>query len=168
MPHRTGERATRYWTACRFKNCFGVGKKSLPAVQAAGIHTFGDLRRAGDAVLWRAFGKHGKSMQALASGIDERAVDAEREEKSISAEETFAADIRDAAELKRQLTRLADRTAARMRAHHLAAGRVMVKIRRASFETFTRQRALEPPTQDTAAISAMGQILLLEWMRGPP
>lgn len=147
---------------------FGVGKKSLPAVQAAGIHTFGDLRRAGDAVLWRAFGKHGKSMQALASGIDERAVDAEREEKSISAEETFAADIRDAAELKRQLTRLADRTAARMRAHHLAAGRVMVKIRRASFETFTRQRALEPPTQDTAAISAMGQILLLEWIEAHP
>ncbi len=146
----------------------GVGKKSLPAVQAAGIHTFGDLRRAGDAVLWRAFGKHGKSMQALASGIDERAVDAQREEKSISAEETFASDIREAAELKRHLTRLADRTAARMRAHNLAAGRVTVKIRRASFETFTRQRALEPPTQDTAAISAMGQILLLEWIGAHP
>jgi len=147
---------------------FGIGKKSLPAVQAAGIHTFGDLRRAGDEVLWRAFGKHGKSMQALASGIDERPVDAEREEKSISAEATFAADIRDAAELKRQLTRLADRTAARLRAHDLAAGRVTVKIRRADFTTQTRQRALEPPTQDTAAVSAMGQILLLEWLGAHP
>src|SRR5277367_2696361 len=29
---------------------FGVGQKSLPAIQAAGIHTFGDLQRAGDAV----------------------------------------------------------------------------------------------------------------------
>ncbi len=57
---------------------FGVGRKSLPAVQAAGIHTFGDLRRAGDEALWRAFGKHGKSMQALASGIDERPVVADR------------------------------------------------------------------------------------------
>jgi DNA polymerase IV len=150
------------------RKLFGIGKKSLPAVQAAGIHTFGDLRRAGDEVLWRAFGKHGKSMQALAAGIDERPVDAEREEKSISAEETFAADIRDAAELKRQLTRLADRTATRLRAHDLAAGRVTIKIRRADFTTYTRQRALEPPTQDTAAVSALGQILLLEWLGAHP
>jgi len=147
---------------------FGVGKKSLPAVQSAGIHTFGDLRRAGDEALWRAFGKHGRSMQALASGIDERPVVAEREEKSISAEETFSADIRDAAELRRQLTRLADRTAARLRAHNLAAGRVTVKIRRADFTTCTRQRALEPPTQDTAAVCALGQILLLEWLGAHP
>ena len=147
---------------------FGVGTKSLPTVQAAGIHTFGDLRGAGDEALWRAFGKHGKLMQALASGIDERPVLAEREEKSISAEETFSADIRDAAELRRQLTRLGDRTAARLRAHGLAAGRVTVKIRRADFTTYTRQRALEPPTQDTAAICALAQFLLLDWMGAHP
>lgn len=143
---------------------FGVGQKSLPAVHAAGIQTFGDLQRAGEAQLWRAFGKHGKAMQALASGIDDRPVNANREEKSISAEETFAVDIRDAAELKRQLSGLADRTAARLRAHHLAAGRVTVKIRRADFATYTRQRGLEPPTQDTAAVAAVAQILLLEWL----
>jgi DNA polymerase-4 len=143
---------------------FGVGPKSLPAVHAAGIHTLGDLHRASDAVLWRAFGKHGKSMQARASGIDDRPVDADREEKSISAEETFTTDIREPAELTRQLTGLADRTAARLRAHDLAAGRVTVKIRRANFETHTRQRMLEPPTQDTAAVCAMAQLLLLQWV----
>ncbi len=30
-----------------------------------------------------------------------------------------------------------------------------LKIRRADFKTYTRQRALEPPTQDTAAVTAM-------------
>ena len=35
-----------------------------------------------------------------------------------------------------------------------------VKIRRDDFTTFTRQRALKPPTQDTAAISRMAQSLL--------
>src|SRR5580693_8447616 len=53
---------------------FGVGPKSLPAVHAAGIRSFGDLRRAGDEVLWRAFGKHGKSMLTRASGLDDRPV----------------------------------------------------------------------------------------------
>jgi len=147
---------------------FGVGQKSLPAVQAAGIYTFGDLRRAGEEVLWRAFGKHGKAMQALASGIDDRPVNADRQEKSISAEETFAADITDLAQLKRQLTGLADRAAARLRCADIAAGRVTVKIRRADFTTYTRQRRLEPPTQDTAAVCAMAQLLLLEWLNSQP
>ena len=73
---------------------FGVGAKSLPAVHACGLKTFGDVAHASDAELWSAFGKHGKAMQALAAGLDERPVVAERHEKSISAEETFDRDIR--------------------------------------------------------------------------
>jgi DNA polymerase IV len=147
---------------------FGVGPRSLPAIHAAGIRTFGDLQRAGGEALWRAFGKHGRAMQARGSGIDERPVVPDREEKSISAEQTFATDIRDGPALERQLAKLADRTAARLRAHGLAAGRVLVKIRRDDFKTYTRQHVLEPPTQDTAAVSATAQLLLLEWLRTQP
>ena len=78
---------------------FGVGQKTLPAVLAAGIQTFGDARSASEAVLWRAFGKHGKAMRDRAAGLDDRPVESEREEKSISAEETFDTDIRAPAEL---------------------------------------------------------------------
>jgi len=145
---------------------FGVGAKTLPAVQACGLKTFGDVARAGDEQLWRAFGKHGKAMQARAAGFDERPVVADREEKSISAEETFDEDIRDAAMLERRLTALADRAAARLRAAGLSAGRVSVKIRRADFTTYTRQCALEPPTQDTAAVCAGAQRLLRTWLAG--
>jgi len=145
---------------------FGVGAKTLPAVQACGLKTFGDVARAGDEQLWRAFGKHGKAMQARAAGLDERPVVPDREEKSISAEETFDKDIRDAAVLERRLTALADRAAARLRAAGLSAGRVTVKIRRADFTTYTRQCALEPPTQDTAAVCAGAQRLLRAWLAG--
>src|SRR6202453_4126779 len=77
---------------------FGVGPKSLPAVHAAGIRSVGDVRKAGDEALWRAFAKHGKSMLTRAFGLDDRPVVPNREEKSISAEETYATDIRGAAE----------------------------------------------------------------------
>ena len=147
---------------------FGVGQKSLPGVAATGIHTFGDLRRAGDETVWRAFGKHGKAMRSLAAGIDDRPVEPNREEKSISAEETFDLDVHEAAELERQLTHLADRTATRLRAHSLAAGKVTVKIRRRDFTTYTRQRTVEPPTQETSVIAGMAQILLQEWLRSQP
>jgi DNA polymerase-4 len=147
---------------------FGVGQKTLPTVLAAGIRTFGDARLAGDEVLWRAFGKHGKAMRDRASGLDDRPVQPDREEKSISAEETFDIDIRAAGELKAQLRHLADRTTSRLRAHKLLAGTVSVKIRRADFTTYTRQRSLEPATQDTDTVSAAAEALLTAWLASQP
>ncbi len=147
---------------------FGIGPKSRPAVEAAGIHCFSDLRRAPPATLWALFGKHGLALRDRAAGIDDRKVIPAREEKSISAEETFAADIRDIAELERQLTHLTDRTAARLRAHGLAAGTVSVKIRRQDFTTYTRQRGVDPATQETAVIGAVAARLLGEWRTAQP
>jgi len=147
---------------------FGVGSKTLPTVLAAGIRTFGDARVASDEVLWRAFGKHGHAMRDRASGLDDRPVEPDREEKSISAEETFDTDIRAATELRTQLVHLADRTASRLRAQKLLAGRVSVKIRRGDFTTYTRQRSLTPPTQDTAILSAAAEALLRAWLASQP
>jgi DNA polymerase-4 len=147
---------------------FGVGPKTLPALHAEGIRSCGDLRNAGDALLWRAFGKHGNTMRERCSGIDDRPVVADREEKSISAEETYAVDIRGSARLKVELLRLADRTASRLRAHDLAAGTVSVKIRRDDFTTYTRQRALGSPTQDSRVVSAAALSLLEKWLAAQP
>jgi DNA polymerase-4 len=143
---------------------YGIGMKSLPAVLAVGIRTFGDLRHADDERLWRAFGKHGKAMQERASGIDDRPVEPERQEKSISAEETYGVDIRGEAELVRELLHLADRATSRLRAHELAAGTVTVKIRRSDFTTTTRQRRIHPPTEDTATVARVAESLLREWL----
>jgi DNA polymerase-4 len=147
---------------------FGIGQKSLPAVEAAGILSFGDLRQAPPATLWKLFGKHGQAMRDRAAGIDDRQVLPAREEKSLSAEETFAVDIRDVAQLERQLSQLSDRTAARLRAHGLAAGTVSVKIRRQDFTTYTRQRGVEPATQETAVVSAVAAQLFGEWRAAQP
>jgi DNA polymerase-4 len=147
---------------------FGVGPKTLPAVHAAGLRTCGDLRVAGDEALWRAFGKHGKTMHDRACGLDDRPVEPNREEKSISAEETFATDIRGVALLEVRLLRLADRAASRLRAQNLAAGRVSVKIRRADFTTYTRQRALGRPTQESGVVAAAAKALLDQWLATQP
>ncbi|MGC1520139.1 MAG: DNA polymerase IV [Steroidobacteraceae bacterium] len=147
---------------------FGIGPRTLPALHAAGIRSFGDLRGAGDEVLWRLFGKYGKSVRDRASGLDDRPVEPDREEKSISAEETYATDIRGPAQLTVELQRLADRAASRLRKHGLLAGRVSVKIRRGDFTTCTRQRALGQPTRDTAVVSAAARGLLEAWSAANP
>ena len=147
---------------------FGIGQKTLPRVHAAGIRSFADLRMATEADLWRAFGKHAKTMRDRASGIDERPVCASREEQSISAEETFPIDVRDPRRLRAELTRLADRTATRLRAHGLLAGTVAVKIRRGDFKTYTRQRGVGPATMSTAVFAEVGLALLEEWLVAQP
>ena len=43
-----------------------------------------------------------------------------------------------------------------------------MKIRRGDFTTYTRQRGLEPPTQDTAIISAAAEALLKGWLASQP
>ena len=154
--------------ALPIEKLFGVGRKTLPHVHAAGIRSFGDARRAGDEQLWRAFGRHGKTMRERASGLDDRPVEPDREEKSISAEDTFATDIKSHAALQVELLRLADRTASRLRSHELFAATVNVKIRRADFTTFTRQRALGAPTNDTAVIAGAAKELLAGWLREQP
>jgi DNA polymerase-4 len=147
---------------------FGIGPKTVPIVHAAGIFNFGDLRKAGDEVVWRAFGKHGRSMRERASGLDDRPVEPNREEKSISAEETYATDLRGTPQLIPQLLHLADRATSRLRAHQLTTGTVNVKIRRADFTTYSRQRALGSVTQDTGVVSAAARTLLEEWQASQP
>ena len=63
---------------------------------------------------------------------------------------------------------LADRAASRLRSQELAAGCVNVKIRRADFTTYSRQRTLDPPTQNTAIISAVASTLLEQWLSNQP
>jgi DNA polymerase-4 len=146
----------------------GLGRKTGAKVEAAGISTLGQLRSAPDAVLWPLFGRYTAWMRERAAGIDERPVQADAEDKSLSAEDTFEHDIGDAAVLRRELARLADLASTRLRARALVTGCVGVKIRRGDFTTFTRQRALAPPTCEGRTVSAVAAELLERWLTVNP
>lgn len=142
----------------------GLGRKSGARVEAAGIATLGQLRCAPDALLWPIFGRYTGWIRERAAGIDERAVEPDLEEKSLSAEDTFATDIGEVRTLQRELARLADLAASRLRARELSAGCIGVKIRRGDFTTFTRQRAISPPSCEGRTIAAVAAELLGRWL----
>jgi len=146
----------------------GLGRKTGARVEAAGLHTLGELRSAPDAVLWPLFGRYSPWMRERASGIDERPVTPEVAEKSLSAEETFEHDIADERTLQRELARLADLAASRLRARELLTGCIGLKIRRDDFTTFTRQRAIAPPTCEGRAVAGVARELLARWLAGNP
>jgi DNA polymerase IV len=150
------------------RRLFGLGAKTAPKIEALGIRTLGELRRASAAQLRPVFGRHAERVLQRAAGIDDRPVVPDVEEKQVSTEETFDTDIADPARLRSELVRLADRTSARLRARGLAAACVTVKIRRGDFTTCTRQRHFEPPTQETRVIASIATGLLDAWLASQP
>ena len=146
----------------------GLGHKKGDALLAAGILTLGALRTAPDARLWPLFGRDSARLRDRAGGLDDRPVTPDRDEKSISAEETFETDVADPALLRASLLRLADKTAARLRAKGLHAASVQVKIRERDFTTHTRQQKLVPVSQDSRAIGQLAVALLDTWLAEHP
>ena len=146
----------------------GLGAKTAARVEALGIRTLGQLRLADVARLRTIFGRHAELVRQRAAGIDDRPVVPDRDEKQISAEETFDTDIAEPARLRSELVQLADRIGARLRAKGLTASCVVVKFRRGDFATCTRQRHFEPPTQETQVLTALALELFESWRASEP
>ena len=125
-----------------------------------GYRTIADLQRAEEVELMRRFGTEGLRLARLARGIDLRAVDPERETKSVSAETTLNRDIADFRPLERLLWELSDKVSARLKAKALAGATVTLKLKSADFRLRTRARSLGAPTQLAAKIFAAGRELL--------
>src|ERR1700761_239635 len=86
----------------------GLGGKTGLRLEAAGIRTLGELRVAPDERLWPIFGRHSQHLRDRAAGVDDRPVMVERQELSISAEDTFEQDIQERRRLHQALAALAD------------------------------------------------------------
>jgi DNA polymerase IV len=150
------------------RKLFGVGPKMAEKLNALSIYTLQELRLASDAQLQPIFGRDAHSIRQRASGVDDRPVLAEVDEKQISTETTFDVDIDNANFMRAELARLADRTSTRLRAKRVSAHGIAVKIRRHDFHTFTRQRQCQPATHDSRAIADLAQTLLNEWLAEQP
>jgi DNA polymerase-4 len=131
---------------------WGVGEKTEEVLGRLGLRTVGDLAGTPLSTLQRALGPAaGSHLAALAWGRDERSVTPHEPEKSVGAEETFGTDVDDPTVVRRELLRLSERTAARLRAQGLVGRTVSVKIRFADFTTITRARTL-PEATDVAKV----------------
>jgi DNA polymerase-4 len=132
---------------------WGVGEKTEEALSRLGLKTIGDIAHTPERTLQRALGQAaGAHLSALSWGRDERSVVPHEPDKSIGAEETFARDIDDPRLILRELLRLSERTAARLRATGHVGRTVSLKVRFADFTTITRAKTLREPTDVARAV----------------
>ena len=130
---------------------WGVGEVTAERLHRLGLTTVRDLAATPRATLQRAMGDNqGALLFDLAWGRDDRSVLArEPAEHSVGSQETFGQDTDDEAVVRTEILRMADRTAARMRAQGMVTRTVTLSVRFADFTTITRTGTLPAWTDRT-------------------
>ena len=126
---------------------WGVGRVTEESLTRVGLRTVGDVAAMPYGALERSVGPAlAARLSRLANGIDPRDVHTTRTEKSIGHENTFGHDLVDPVEIRRELLRLSNNVAVRLRKAGLVGRTVTLKLRYGDFRTVTRSRTLGEPT----------------------
>ncbi|HEY3486811.1 MAG TPA: DNA polymerase IV [Gammaproteobacteria bacterium] len=141
---------------------FGVGKATAARMHQLGILTGKDLKQRSLQELLHYFGKNGGFFYAIARGIDERPVIAERVRKSISKETTFDEDLRDPERMLEQLMGLSAQVGQALQKNDLQAYTITIKVKYADFKQATRSCSFETPLSEFTDLRAEIRALLMK------
>lgn len=140
---------------------WGVGPATARRLDRFGVATVADLAALPVETVVRALGEaQGRHLHDLAWGRDPRAVVPDRDAKSIGHEETYPVDHTDPAVLAREVVRLADAVAARLRTEGVAGRTVTLKVRFADFRTITRSRTVKDALANGPELARVANDLL--------
>ena len=139
---------------------WGVGPVTAKRLRDRGIQRLVDVRTASAKVLQDAVGSHADWLRRLAEGIDDRPVEPDQSAKSAGTENTFAEDLTDAREIRKEIDEMARDGAAWLERKMLFCRTVTIKVRYSDFTTITRSHSSDPPTRDADDIAARAIALL--------
>jgi DNA polymerase IV len=147
----------------------GVGPRAEARLQTAGVETVGTLAGLSDADL-RAIlpGSVGRLLRDRARGHDDRDLELDIEQVSISVEETFERDLADREALHAELRRMSVEVGGHLRRKGLAARTVTAKLRYADFSIRSRSTTLPAAIDDDATIAELACALLDRGLRDRP
>ena len=145
----------------------GIGKKTEETLNARGLALVSDITKRADSELAAIFGDGWRETLAMARGIDERAVETEREDaKSYSQQETFGENIGDFAEIERIAKRMIDELMPQVRADGKRARTMTIKVRYGDFTQETAGRSLaESSDLETPFYPLVEPLLRKAWTR---
>lgn len=138
----------------------GVGPATAERMRRHGIETGLDLRSKSLGFLQQHFGKSGPYFYGIARGIDGREVRADRERKSVGAEDTFMEDIDRIDFARDELPPLIEKVWRHCQSHRLSGKTVTLKVKYSDFEQATRSRTVNVPVSSGEDILEIANQLL--------
>jgi DNA polymerase-4 len=143
------------------RDLWGVGEQTAAKLERFGLRRVDDVADVSLRTLERIVGPAvAAQLHTLANGADDRRVVPYEAAKGMSAEETFDRDVDDLAVLRRELLRLAEKVARRLRRGAVAARTITLKLRYANFSTITRSKTLTAPTDEATVLHREATALL--------
>jgi len=127
---------------------WGVGPVTAARLRERGIERLVDVRTVDERILREAVGSSADWLRQLADGIDDRAVQPNREAKSSGSENTYAQDLTDINEIRQAIDGMARDAAEWLEKHELLCRTVTIKVRYSDFTTITRSHSKTPASRD--------------------
>ena len=156
----TPRQGPAFVAALPVKRFHGVGPKTAEKMARLGIATGADLRARSLEFLVRHFGSSAQYYHDLARGICHRQVRANRERKSLGAEDTFMEDLSDEAALVARLDEISRTVWGRVEGRDIAGRTVNLKVKYNDFQIVTRARSLDRPVAGREEFLEIGCALL--------
>jgi len=126
----------------------GVGDLTGRKLNLMGVRQIGLLAALPPQWLEREFGKSGVELWKRANAEDHSAVVPRRQQDSLQVERVLDREVTDMAVLRRHLAAFVGTLGRQLRERKCLCTRISVKIRYADFNTFSRERKLEPTGND--------------------
>jgi nucleotidyltransferase/DNA polymerase involved in DNA repair len=144
----------------------GAGKVTRARLKKWNVQTIGDLTRVPLEELRAEFGKTGEYLHRAARGESDAPIVTEGKPKSISQENTFDRDTRDAKRLEQLLAQMSAAVARDLRREGFRARTIVLKLRYADFTTITRQTTLRvPTTREEEIADCARRLFIAHWDR---
>jgi len=147
----------------------GVGPRAEARLRSAGVETIGALAALADPDLKAVLpGSTGTLLRDRARGVDPRDLELVGEPVSVSAEDTFARDVSERAQLHDEIRRLAQLVSERLQNSGLSGRTVTAKLRYGDFSIRTRSTTLAAAVDEADVIGAVACSLLDRGLRDRP
>jgi DNA polymerase-4 len=153
------ERVEKFLQGLPVDALWGVGPVTATRLRERGIERLVDVRTADAAVLKEAVGSGAEWLRRLADGIDDRAVEPHSDPKSSGSENTFAHDLTDLNEIRREIDEMARDNVAWLERKALLCRTITIKVRYSDFTTVTRSHTAAP-SRDPDEIAGRAVALL--------
>lgn len=143
----SAEEVPKFMATLPVRKLWGIGEVTEKRLERLGITTCGEMQRLSRIKLQEQFGIFGIELYDLCRGIDERPVEPDRARKSLSNEETFAADLETLGECQEKLPELFEELMADLAQKEATrvVTKIFVKLKFADFTRTTVERAGLPP-----------------------
>lgn len=153
------EQARAFLAELPIEKFHGVGRKTVPKLQALGINKGRDLQASSELALMQHFGKMGFQLYRHAQGVDNRPVDYQRQRKSIGRETTFRRPLSSDAEVLPVLRELASGVATHLTKAQKHGKTVVLKMRDQDFNTTTKRLTVAEYVSSAAQLYQLAQEL---------